>query len=288
MAQNCSKKILITGGFGQLGSTLTKYLTKYYKVFSTSYNSNTPVDVTDKKILDIILSDIQPDYIINCAGFTDVDKNETDKKRAYSVNVDGIKNIIATTDKNTKIIHISSDYIFDGKKNFYTENDIPNPLSYYGKVKLESENVLRSSTRSYLIFRPSVIYNDSHSNFYTWVYNSLSNNREIMVVTDQVSNPTWAWSLSEAIYKSLLNNLNGIFHYAGNNIVSRYEFALKIANNFSFNSNNIIPITTKDLNQIAVRPLRSTLNSNKIKKILEINHPEMDYIINTFRDRINE
>ena len=288
MAQNYSKKILITGSSGQLGSTLTQYLKKYYNVFSTSHSANNPVSITDRNKLDATLSAIEPDYIINCAAFTNVDKNETDKDHAYSVNVSGIKNIIALSNKNTKIVHISSDYIFDGKRKSYTEEDHPNPLSYYGKVKLESENILRSSNRCYLIFRSSVIYNDSHTNFYTWVYNSLLNHKKIKVVTDQISNPTWTWSLSEAIYKSLLNNLDGVFHYAGNDIVSRYEFALKIADIFSFNSDNIIPIKTDDLNQRAKRPAVSTLNSTKIKKILEIEHPEMDHIINIFKDRINE
>jgi len=288
MVPNYRKKVLITGGSGQLGATLTKYLTKYYEVFSTSHSSNNPLDITDKKKLSIIISTVEPDYVINCAAFTNVDENEMDRERAYNVNVGGIKNIISETDKNTKIIHISSDYIFDGSKDSYSENDTPNPLSYYGKVKLESENVLRGSNRSSLIFRSSVIYNDSHTNFYTWVYNALLNNKQIRVVTDQISNPTWAWSLSEAIYKSLINNLDGIFHYSGNDIISRYDFALKIADNFSFNSNNITSITTKELNQVADRPLRSTLDSSKIKKILKINHPEIDYIINIFKDRIDE
>ena len=293
MVPSYRKKVLITGCSGQLGSTLRLYLSKYYEIFAFPYNTKVegllnPLDITNKERLETIVSDIKPDYVINCAAFTNVDKNETDKKRAYSVNVDGIKNIIAVTDKNIKIIHISSDYIFDGTKELYKEDDIPNPLNYYGKVKLESENILRSSNRSFIIFRSSVIYNDSHQSFYTWVYNSLLNNKKIKVVTDQINNPTWTWSLSEAIYKSMLNNLDGIFHYAGNDVVSRYEFALKIADKFSFNSDNIIPIMTGELSQIANRPLRSTLDSSKISKILKINHPEMDYIINIFKDRINE
>tara|TARA_Y100001968_G_C19404836_1_gene743068 strand:- start:1109 stop:1975 length:867 start_codon:yes stop_codon:yes gene_type:complete len=288
MVQSYRKKVLITGGDGQLGSTLTLYLKKYYEVFSFSHNSNTSLDITNKEKLGSTISMLEPDYIINCAAFTNVDKNEIDKKNAYSVNVDGIKNIISETDKDTKIIHISSDYIFDGNKNLYTEDDPPNPINYYGKVKLESENILRSSNRSFLIFRSSVIYDESHSNFYTWVYNSLVNNKKIKVVTDQISNPTWTWALSEAIYKAMINNLDGIFHYGSDDILSRYEFALKIADNFSFDNRNIIPVLTKDLNQVACRPLRTTLDSTKIKKILKINHPEIDYIINLFKEKINE
>ena len=288
MVQNYRKKILIIGANGQLGSTLEKYLTKYYEVYATSYMSKDPLDVTNRKKLDAVISTIKPNYVINCAAFTNVDKNETDRKYAYSVNVGGIKNIISATNKDIKIIHISTDYIFDGLKESYKENDIPNPLNYYGKLKLESENILKSSNRSFLIIRPSVIYNDSHQNFYTWVYQSLIKNKKIKVVTDQISNPTWSWSLSEAIYKSILNNLDGVFHYGGGDVISRYEFALKISDIFSFNSSNIVPVETSEINQLANRPARSTLNSDKINKILKINHPDMDYIINLFKDRISE
>tara|TARA_Y100000994_G_scaffold248667_1_gene257133 strand:- start:540 stop:1406 length:867 start_codon:yes stop_codon:yes gene_type:complete len=288
MVQNYRKKILIIGANGQLGSTLEKYLTKYYEVYATSYMSKDPLDVTNRKKLDAVISTIKPNYVINCAAFTNVDKNETDRKYAYSVNVGGIKNIISATNKDIKIIHISTDYIFDGLKESYKENDIPNPLNYYGKLKLESENILKSSNRSFLIIRPSVIYNDSHQNFYTWVYQSLIKNKKIKVVTDQISNPTWSWSLSEVIYKSILNNLDGVFHYGGGDVISRYEFALKISDIFSFNSSNIVPVETSEINQLANRPARSTLNSDKINKILKINHPDMDYIINLFKDRISE
>ncbi len=288
MVQNYRKKILIIGANGQLGSTLEKYLTKYYEVYATSYISRDPLDVTNKKKLDTVISTIKPNYVINCAAFTNVDKNETNREYAYSVNVGGIKNIISATNKNIKIIHISTDYIFDGLKESYKENDIPNPLNYYGKLKLESENILKSSNRSFLILRPSVIYNDSHQNFYTWVYQSLIKNKKINVVTDQISNPTWSWSLSEVIYKSILNNLEGVFHYGGSDVISRYEFALKISDIFSFNSSNIVPVETSEINQLANRPARSTLNSDKINKILKINHPDMDYIINLFKDRISE
>jgi len=288
MVQNYRKKILIIGANGQLGSTLEKYLTKYYEVYATSYISRDPLDVTNRKKLDTVISTIKPNYVINCAAFTNVDKNETNRKYAYSVNVGGIKNIISATNKDIKIIHISTDYIFDGLKESYKENDMPNPLNYYGKLKLESENILKSSNRSFLILRPSVIYNDSHQNFYTWVYQSLIKNKKINVVIDQISNPTWSWSLSEVIYKSILNNLEGVFHYGGSDVISRYEFALKISDIFSFNSSNIVPVETSEINQLANRPARSTLNSDKINKILKINHPDMDYIINLFKDRISE
>ena len=277
MVQN-SKRIFITGIKGQLGSTLDKYLSSYFNVLNNQ-EALKNIDISDKSELKYIFKELSPDYIINCAALTDVDFCEQNKSNSYEVNVNGIKNIISCTTNDTKIIHISTDYVFSGNRNIYKESDIPNPVSYYGKNKLESENILRSSNRNYLIIRPSVIFGNTGNNFYVWVRDSLKNNKDISVVTDQISNPTWSWSLSEAIYKSILSNITGLFHYAGEEIISRYDFAVKIAKVHGFNTDRIIPIKTSDLNQQAKRPLYSALDNSKIKKIIDVEHPSLDYIL---------
>ena len=277
MVQN-SKRIFITGVNGQLGSTLDKYLSSYFNVLNNQ-EALKNIDISDKSELKYIFKELSPDYIINCAALTNVDFCEQNKSNSYEVNVNGIKNIISCTTNDTKIIHISTDYVFSGNRNIYNESDIPNPLSYYGKNKLESENILRSSNRNYLIIRPSVIFGNTGNNFYVWVRDSLKNNKDISVVTDQISNPTWSWSLSEAIYKSILSNITGLFHYAGEEIISRYDFAVKIAKVHGFNTDRIIPIKTSDLNQQAKRPLYSALDNSKIKKIIDVEHPSLDYIL---------
>ena len=277
MVQN-SKRIFITGIKGQLGTTLDKYLSSYFNVLNNQ-EALKNIDISDKSELKYIFKELSPDCIINCAALTNVDFCEQNKSNSYEVNVNGIKNIISCTTNDTKIIHISTDYVFSGNRNIYNESDIPNPLSYYGKNKLESENILRSSNRNYLIIRPSVIFGNTGNNFYVWVRDSLKNNKDISVVTDQISNPTWSWSLSEAIYKSILSNITGLFHYAGEEIISRYDFAVKIAKVHGFNTDRIIPIKTSDLNQQAKRPLYSALDNSKIKKIIDVEHPSLDYIL---------
>ena len=277
MVQN-SKRIFITGIKGQLGTTLDKYLSSYFNVLNNQ-EALKNIDISDKSELKYIFKELSPDYIINCAALTNVDFCEQNKSNSYEVNVNGIKNIISCTTNDTKIIHISTDYVFSGNRNIYKESDIPNPISYYGKNKLESENILRSSNRNYLIIRPSVIFGNTGNNFYVWVRDSLKNNKDISVVTDQISNPTWSWSLSEAIYKSILSNISGLFHYAGEEIISRYDFAVKIAKVHGFNTDRIIPIKTSDLNQQAKRPLYSALDNSKIKKIIDVEHPSLDYIL---------
>jgi len=273
-----------------LGKSLEKYLSRYYDVFPTSklnndsMKSNLKLDITNSKQVDSILQTIEPDYIVNCAAYTNVDNSETDKETCYSVNVMGLKNLISYSALNTKIIHISTDYVFDGNKILYSEEDAPNPISYYGKVKLESENILRSARRDSIVLRTSVIYDESHNSFFSWVRRSLANNGTIKVVTDQTSNPTWSWSLSEAIYKLILNNLDGLYHFGGDDTLSRYDFALKIALAYGYDIKKIIPILTHQLDQLANRPSFSTLCNDKIKNYIDIEHPSMDMVINKIKN----
>ena len=291
-----SKKILITGAEGQLGRLLQKIFHGKFDVIPTTRNCNKLKYVQNINILDItareevkqLIHKFKPDVIINCAAYTGVDESEKNKIQAHNVNVMGLHNLLYSSNKNTYFIHISSDYVFDGKSGPYSEDDSTYPINHYGKTKLESENILRSSNRTFIIIRPSVVFSNSHNNFYTWVYNSLKNNQKIMVVTDQISNPTWTWSLSEAIYKLILNNVEGIFHYAGNEVISRYDFALKVASKFYFDEKNITAIKTEDLNQLANRPLVTTLNCSKIKNILNIEHPNIDNILSIFKKDNNE
>ncbi len=288
MVQNSKKRILILGASGLLGSTLSIYLEKYFDIILCSYKQKVEsshrvyanFDVRDRDNFKSLLLKLNPDYIINCIALTDVDLCEKNNKLAYDLNVEVVQNIISSCSKQCKLIHISTDYVFDGTKAPYKEEDIPNPTCYYGKTKLEAENLIRSSNKKYIIFRTSVLFNNStNHNFYNWVRLSLKNKDKIKVVTDQISNPTWTWSLSEAIFKSIINNIDGLFHFAGNDILSRYDFSLRIALASGFQTQNIVPISSDDLNQKARRPLNTSLENNKIQKILDIDHPTLDFVL---------
>ena len=149
MVQN-SKRIFITGITGQLGSTLNKYLSSYFNVLNNQENFNN-IDISDKSELKYIFKELSPDYIINCAALTNVDFCEQNKSKSHEVNVNGIKNIISCSKNDTKIIHISTDYVFNGNKKIFTKSLIYLILFLImGKNKLESENILRTSNRDYL------------------------------------------------------------------------------------------------------------------------------------------
>tara|TARA_Y100000996_G_scaffold119302_1_gene89120 strand:+ start:4735 stop:5586 length:852 start_codon:yes stop_codon:yes gene_type:complete len=279
------KTILITGGNGILGSQLSKINLYNYKIISVSKNDRKiSLDVTNSHDVKECLDNYKPDFIINCAGYTNVDQSEVYKNLTHDVNVKGLINLIKFSNVNTKIIHISSDYVFDGLKGDYIESDITRPINYYGKTKLESENFLIGSNRKYIIFRPNVIFDLNGFNFFSFIYNSLKNNQKINIVTDQISNPTFAPHFSKIIIDSILLDIEGVFHFGSLDIVSRYDFAVKIAEIFKLNKDLIKPITSNLLKQKAKRPLNTSLNCNKIANNMDIEIMPLSYYLEDSRN----
>ncbi|RCK73085.1 MAG: dTDP-4-dehydrorhamnose reductase [Ignavibacteriae bacterium] len=265
------RKILIVGSNGLLGQKISKLfsLSKMYKLLNASIENEsyvdnidyTQLDVTNRKNVLGIVEDFEPEVIINTAAVTNVDYCETNKEIAWRVNVKGVENLIyAAKFVDAKIIHFSSDYVFDGRKGSYVETDVPNPVSYYGRTKLASENVLKLSGLNYTIIRTMILYGvgkNVKDNFAIWVYKNLKENKIINVVDDQFGNPTLVDDLAYAVMRVVEYNRDGLYHIAGSEIVSRYNFALQIANQFGFDKKLIIPIKTAVLKQPAPRPLKS-------------------------------
>ncbi len=274
------KKILITGATGQLGRSLMALLSSYYHVLGTLHRNpvasrmNYPcekMDVGNLEEVRKVIRHYNPDVVINTAAFTHVDRAETERESAWRINVTGLENIIKCTGNQTRVIQISSDYVFDGKDGPYREADPTYPISYYGKTKLAAENLLRGANRHFLILRGNVLYQtsaDDKASFFSWVYTSLKKGTPIRVVTDQISNPTWVEAFSQAIMKCIVLGAAGIYHFGSNDYLSRYEFALKVAEIFGFDAGLITPILTEELNQPAPRPHHSGLVTDKI--IVEI------------------
>lgn len=293
-----AKKILITGSDGQLGETLHRELSPKFDILasarqpkhSTVINRHVlAMDVTNSDEISQVINSYRPDIIINCAAFTKVDESETQKKTAYKVNVEGINKLLHISHKDTKLIQISTDYVFDGDNGPYIEQDHTFPVNYYGKSKLEAENMIRGSRRRYLILRPNVIFSsriDKKGNFFAWVYNSLSNNQKINVVTDQSSNPAWAFTFAQAIMQCILLDCEGIYHFGSANYLSRFEFALEIAEIFEFDNSLINPILTCDLAQIAKRPNNSGLKTDKIEREANLTIHSTRYGLKEIRNQL--
>ena len=286
-------RILITGAFGQLGHALQSVLSKKsnYELICTAKKvkkgqEGIPLDIRNQVALKELINTTAPDIIINLAAMTNVDACELNPKLAGEINVAGLQHICDSF--KGKIIHLSTDYVFDGTSGPYKEDDPLNPISIYGKTKLASEHILLEKDIKNLVIRGNVLYDYSphtSASFLNWVVSSLKNNQEIKVVEDQFNNPTWTRSMSDIIELSIKNDLEGIIHWGDSVHISRFEFAKLIAKKFSLNESLIKPVLTSELNQPARRPLQSGLSTEKLVNMLDIIPPSiddcLDEIINT-------
>ena len=295
---------MITGAEGQLGKALQIGLTDKFNILSTTRQPTQlaknqrnvqKLDITDKENISNVLESFKPDIIINCAAYTNVDGSEIDKDLAHQVNVEGLRNLIQLSDINTYLIQISSDYVFDGDSGPYSEDEHTFPVNYYGKTKLEAENILRGTRRKWAIFRPNVIYSSdlfSKGNFFAWVYRSLLKNNSISVVKDQISNPTFNLQFVKAIFQCIIMDFEGILHIGSDDYMSRYEFAIDIAKVFGLDPALITKIDTDSLTQkvksyIAKRPLHSGLVVSKIEKELNISSYPTSYNLKLLKSSLN-
>ena len=284
------KRILIIGSNGMLGQRLTGYFSrmenielKCSSVETESYIKNVDycqVDITQKNFVKRLILDFFPDVVINAAAFTNVDQSETKKELAWKINVNGTENIALycwTTDAH--LIHLSTDYIFDGKSGPYSEDDKPNPICYYGRTKFASENSIRSSGVRFTIIRTNILYGITkfgRPDFVKWVIDSLINEKIIKIVTDQIGNPTYIDDLIVGINKIIEFKKEGVFNIAGKELISRFDFTKLIASFFNLNQKLIHPIITKELNQPAARPLKSCLLT--LKAQLELGYSASSYL----------
>ncbi len=266
------KKILIAGCNGLLGQNL---------VFTQPDNSNIiGIDVhekgvaledhqyiqknlTDRDLAWRLIKELSPNVIVNAAAFTNVDAAETDKETCWKINVDLVSNLVYCSRKlKAKLVHISTDYIFDGKNGPYDEDARPNPLGYYGRSKLASENELLGSTIDFAILRTMVLYGrtlNTRPNFVDWLVGQLKVGNTVRIVNDQYGNTTLAEELATAVWNVVKTGYSGTLNTAGSEIVNRYGFALKIAELYKLDASLIQSISTAELGQAAPRPLNSGL-----------------------------
>jgi dTDP-4-dehydrorhamnose reductase len=280
------KRVLITGSNGLLGQKLVELFShcssfsltlasiEEASAFASTSLPYVKVDLTQKTDVRRVIDEYEPDIVINTAAMTNVDLCETNRELAWRTNVDAVENLIhACKLTGAQIVHFSTDYVFDGHNGPYAERDRPNPLSYYGRTKLASENLLATSDVPHSVIRTMVLYgvgNGVKINFALWLLKELSAERPIKVVDDQLGNPTLADDLAYAVLKIVELGRTGLYHIAGRDIVSRYDFALEFAEVFEFNKKLITPIKTSSLKQPAARPLKSGLITLKAETDLGI------------------
>jgi dTDP-4-dehydrorhamnose reductase len=267
------KRILICGANGLLGQRLSLMLSTQndYEVLSTSIERSfvfdnllfdyNQLDITSRSDVKSLISSYQPDIIMNAAAATNVDWCESNREEAWKANVTAVENLAEAARKvGAKLIHVSTDYVFDGKHGPYDENAQPNPIGYYGKTKLASENAIITAEIPHTILRTIVLYGSGigiKTNFALWVINNLKAGKQISVVDDQLGNPTFVSDLAMAMIKAFELDRNGLFHVGGGNHISRYDFALEAAGVFGLDASLIKRIKTTDLKQASPRPMVS-------------------------------
>ncbi|MDG2194178.1 MAG: SDR family oxidoreductase [Polaribacter sp.] len=299
------KKIIITGSNGLLGQNLLNLLLEEketYKVIGFSRGANRSgrddfeyhnLDITDTKKLQTNLLKIQPDVVINTAAMTNVDACETDKENCHLLNVDVVQQLTSLCSEiQTHLIHISTDFIFDGKNGPYTEEDTPSPLSYYGETKLQSEEILSKSTIDYTILRTILVYGIvaemSRSNIVLWVKEALEKGNPITIVDDQYRMPTYVEDLALACKLCIDKKATGVFHISSNQLLSIYKIAQEIADAFDLDKKLIQPISTTTLNQLAVRPVSTGFDLTKTNRELNLYPKSFTEDLQRFKEKLTQ
>lgn len=252
-------KILIIGSEGMLGHDLVDILSKENEVSTTTIDT---LDITDiKKTIDTV-KNINPDLVINAAAFTDVNGSEAKQDLAYKVNGIGTRNVaVACKETDSALVYICTDYVFDGKKGTsYAEYDQPNPLSVYGKTKLQGETFIRDILSKFYIVRTSWLYGYNGPNFITTMLKLAETRDSISVVNDQVGSPTYTVDLAKSIAELIKKPTYGIYHITNSGECSWYEYAKEI---FEIAEIEIAvnPVSTEEYPQPAPRPKYSVLEN---------------------------
>lgn len=270
------KNILVTGAAGQLGSAI-KAIEEEFKNLNFVFKTSQDLDITDKNAINYALTDSQYDLVVNAAAYTAVDKAETDVDAAYAINALGVKYLAEETfEKQLPLIHISTDYVFDGAlAEPRLETDITNPIGVYGKTKLEGENFALQCNPQTIVIRTAWVYSEFGSNFLKTMLRLFNEKEEIGVIDDQIGSPTNANDLARAI--GVIANSDklkyGIFNYSNEGQCSWCEFANTIKE-LADSPIRINPISSSEYVTAAKRPAFSLLNKTKIKEAygMEITH----------------
>ena len=300
--------LLIVGAGGQLGEKLA-LAAQGDQIYGT-YKSRPPtsklsgsflLDKTDREQVKKVIERLRPDAVIDTGALHNVDYCETHAEEAFNTNARGTQNLAnACREFSAKYVFVSTDFVFDGVGAPYSEEATPNPLSVYAESKLEGEKLALSANEgNTVVVRPAVIYswvNQKQStsssgkplNFGAWLVTQLLMKKELNIVKDQITSPTLANDLAEAILALVRSPREGLFHTAGATALSRYDFSVLLARKLGLDSNLIRPIPSSELKQVAKRPLNSSLVSQKIEREVGYRMRNIDEALEIFADEARE
>ena len=288
-------KILVTGSNGQLGSEI-RDLKEFFPQWEFLFTDVDTLDITDEKAVDVFLKKNKPTVIVNCAAYTAVDKSESDMHAAHQINAIG-PGVLAMASKkfNTRFIHISTDYVYDGMNHKpYEEFDPVNPAGVYGKTKLAGERLIRSGNPEAVIIRTAWLYSAYGNNFVKTMLRLGSERESLKVVFDQIGSPTYAHDLAQAVLEVIAagqgkssESYAGIYHYSNEGVASWYDFATTIFEIAGL-SCKVIPVVTTEYPTPAKRPHYSVLNKSKIKTTFNLEIPYWKDSLKLCIEKINK
>jgi dTDP-4-dehydrorhamnose reductase len=273
-------RILVTGGNGQLAFDLKQIGAASDGFFTMYAPGRDELDITNFQLVHDCLDRIKPDFVINTAAYTQVDRAEEDAEHAFAVNRDGAKNLAILCEKfKCPLIHISTDYVFDGMgQRPYKEIDPVAPVNLYGESKLRGEVAIQAHCEKYIILRVSAVFGFHGHNFVKTMLRLAREKEELRIVADQMTCPTSAASIAEVLLQICSNPQWGVFHYCGASVVSWYDFARSIfeiaCEHETLRVKHVQAVTTNDYPTLAKRPLFSVLNCDKLKETFGIQQPQ--------------
>ena len=291
------KKYLVTGASGNIGLQLVHDLQeKNFEVFPSYYSSKTPfknsfyLDLKNEEEIKNIFSRIKPDVVFHLGALTNVDFCESNQNEALTVNTNATKIISELSEKcNSFLVYVSTDYVFDGIKGSFTEQDEPNPINYYGKSKLEGEKIIQNQNSKWCIARTSTPFGNfsSKKTFPNWVIQELKKNHQLNILEEQFTSPTYIPNLSNMLIEISEKEINQITHTADASRISRYDLAIQISKKFDLDESLINPITMENIDWHASRPKDSSLDVSLATSLLDSKPLKIEESLDLFLNNFN-
>jgi len=288
-------KVLVTGSAGLVGQQVVKDLSNTHQVFSCynklkpEYGDSVKMDLKNCEMISSILTEKKPDIVIHLGAMTGVDLCEKEKTSASEINTKATEIIAKECSKlNSFLVYVSTDYVFDGNLGMYKEDDITNPLSFYGKSKLEGEKVVQNFSTNWCIARTSTPFglHPTKKSFPMWVIENLQKQKQIDVLIDQFTSPTYIPNLSRMLIEISERRVTGIIHTAGASKISRYQMASMVSDKLNLDTTLLKQISINKMKWVAQRPKDSSLDVSRASSILNEKPQKIDQSLNLFIDEI--
>jgi len=288
-------KVLVTGSAGLVGQQVVKDLSNTHQVFSC-YNESKPeygdsvkMDLKNREMISSILTEKKPDIVIHLGAMTGVDLCEKEKTSASEINTKATEIIAKECSKlNSFLVYVSTDYVFDGNLGMYKEDDVTNPLGFYGESKLEGEKVVQNFSTNWCIARTSTPFglHPTKKSFPMWVIENLQKQKQIDILIDQFTSPTYIPNLSRMLIEISERRITGIIHAAGASKISRYQMAGMISDKLNLDGTFLKQISINKMKWVAQRPKDSSLDVSRASSILNEKPQKIDQSLNLFIDEM--